>query len=167
MEKSKRILQQMVNDKNENDSDDVRFMNAAKQLSTCSLCVRPERMAGTVIVRDGRIIATGFNGAPKQIESCKDKGFCSRRKMGIPSGEKLEICFALHSTETALMNAAQEGISVDGAVLYTTRKPCIHCFKLLLCAGIKKVVYLNDNFSNDILDEIIKESKIEIVQIKI
>lgn len=133
---------------------DTRFVEMTRLVGTWSSCLR--RHVGAIIVRDKRIIATGYNGAPSGIETCKEKGECLRNKLQIPSGTHAEICYAAHAEQNALMQAAKLGIAVDGATLYCTHQPCTICCKLIINSGIKRVVYEEgypDQFSLQLFDE--------------
>ena len=135
---------------------DQRFMEMAKLVSSWSTCVREGRHVGSIIVKDKRIIATGYNGAPGGVESCEEKGFCLRDKMGIASGTRAEYCYATHAEQNAIVQAAKMGISVDGATIYVTHRPCGICTKLIINSGIKRIVYgyhYPDDFSMDILNQ--------------
>ena len=163
MEKSKRILNQMVLENDDKAKNwDERFLGIAKQVLTWSSCVRPDRQTGAVIVKDKRIIATGYNGAPAGIKSCKEKGYCYRKQKGINSGTCLELCYANHAEQNALMQAAKQGIAVEGATLYTTKRPCINCLKLIINSGIKRIVYATENYNNEVVDDILNQCDIEI-----
>ena len=140
---------------------DQRFMNLAKEVSSWSTCVRKGRNVGSVIVRDKRIIATGYNGAPSGVTSCQEKGFCLRDKLGIESGTRHEICYATHAEQNALIQAAKLGISVDGATIYVTHRPCTICTKLIINAGIKRIVY-GYNYPDDFSVELLNEADIEL-----
>ena len=133
---------------------DRRFMDLAKMISSWSSCVRDSRQVGSVIVKDKRIITTGYNGAPAGIMSCQEKGYCMRTKLGIASGTRAEVCFSIHAEQNALMQAVKLGISLDGATCYVTHRPCTICSKLLINSGIKRIVYgydYPDNFSVKLL----------------
>ncbi len=135
---------------------DERFMEMAKMVSTWSTCVRDKRQVGSVIVKDKRVIATGYNGAPAGIMSCAERGYCLRDKLGIASGTRAEICFATHAEQNALIQAAKLGVSVDCSTIYVTHRPCAICTKLLINAGIKRIVYgynYPDNFSVKLLKQ--------------
>lgn len=135
---------------------DRRFMEMAKLVGTWSTCFQENRHVGSVIVRDKRIIATGYNGAPSGIENCVEKGECLRKKMGIESGTRQEICYATHAEQNAIVQAAKLGISVEGATIYVTHRPCTICTKLIINSGIKRIVYgynYPDEFSMKLLDE--------------
>lgn len=142
---------------------DKRFIQMSKLVATWSTCVR--RQVGSVIVKDKRIIATGYNGAPAGVTSCLEKGYCIRDKLNIASGTRAEVCYATHAEQNALVQAAKLGISVDGATIYVTHRPCVICTKLLINAGIKRVVYLHD-YPDEFSVEILKEAEIKLCHVK-
>lgn len=139
---------------------DNRFMEMAKLVSSWSTCVR--RKVGAIIVKDKRIIATGYNGAPVGVESCIEKGYCLRDKMGIESGTRAEYCYATHAEQNAIVQAAKLGISVDGGTIYITHRPCGICTKLIINSGIKRIVY-GYHYPDDFSMEILKQTDIEVV----
>ena len=101
-------------------------------------------------------MATGYNGAPAGVESCKEKGECLRRKLNVPSGTQQEICFAVHAEQNAIIQAAKYDISINGGTLYCTHQPCVICAKMIINAGIKRVVYKEgypDEFSLKLFNE--------------
>ena len=112
----------------------------AKLVATWSSCFQENRQVGAVIVKDKRIMTTGYNGAPSGIENCKSRGECLRRKLNVASGTKLELCYAVHAEQNAIAQAAKLGISVDGATLYCTHQPCVICCKMIINSGIKRVL---------------------------
>ena len=118
-----------------------RFLEMAELVATWSSCYQENRQVGAVIVKDKRIMTTGYNGAPSGIMSCKTRGECLRRKMNVASGTKLELCSAVHAEQNAIAQAAKLGVSVDGATLYCTHQPCVICCKMIINSGIKRVVY--------------------------
>ena len=123
------------------DKWDKRFLEMAELVATWSSCYQENRQVGAVIVKDKRIMTTGYNGAPSGIMSCKTRGECLRRKMNVASGTKLELCYAVHAEQNAIAQAAKLGVSVDGATLYWTHQPCVICCKMIINSGIKRVVY--------------------------
>lgn len=128
---------------------DKRFLEIAKVVSTWSSCYK--HSVGCVIVKDNRIIATGYNGAPSGIEPCRDRKYCYKNSLNIEKGTSM--CFATHAEQNALIQAAKLGISIDGATMYTTTEPCSVCAKLIINAGIKRVVYIEEygeQFSRDL-----------------
>ena len=140
---------------------DKRFMELTEQVSTWSSCFKEDRQVGAVIVRDKRSLSTGYNGAPEGVTSCKEKGECLRLKMGITSGTHLETCYSVHAEQNAIVNAARLGVSLEGATLYCTHQPCIICAKLILNAGIKRVVY-KQGYPDAFAVELLKEANIQL-----
>lgn len=133
---------------------DEYFMEIAEIVKTRSTCLR--RQVGAVIVKDNRIITTGYNGAPSGLRHCTDIGGCERERLHIPSGQRHELCRALHAEQNAIIQAAKLGVSIDGATLYCTHQPCSVCAKMIINAGIRRVVYQEgypDSFSLDIFEE--------------
>jgi dCMP deaminase len=117
---------------------DEYFMQITRLVVSRSTCLR--RQVGAVIVKDKKILATGYNGAPSGLPHCLEVG-CLRDEMGIPSGERHELCRGLHAEQNAIIQAAYYGVSINGATLYCTNLPCIICTKMLINAGITRVVY--------------------------
>ena len=117
---------------------DEYFMEISKLVAKRSTCLR--RQVGCVLVKDKQILATGYNGAPAGLNHCLDIG-CIRDKLNIPSGERHELCRAVHAEQNAIIQAAKHGVAVDGATLYITILPCKLCARMLINAGIKCVVY--------------------------
>ena len=133
---------------------DQYFMEIAEIVKTRSTCLR--RQVEAVIVKDNRIITTGYNGAPSGTHHCTDVGTCQRIELNVPSGERHELCRALHAEQNAIIQAANIGVSTEGATLYVTLQPCVICAKMSINAGIKKIVYKGaypDPLSLDMLSE--------------
>ncbi len=133
---------------------DEYFMEMADLTSKRSTCMR--RQVGAVIVQDKHIIATGYNGAPRGIKHCEERGGCLRQKLNVPSGERHELCMALHAEQNAIIQAATLGQSIEGGVIYVTHQPCVICAKMIINAGIKRIVVREgypDQLSIDILGE--------------
>lgn len=120
---------------------DEYFMSIAELVSKRSTCLR--RIVGAVAVKDKRILATGYNGVPSGLEHCDTAG-CLRQELGVPSGQRHEICRGLHAEQNVIVQAAATGVSLDGAVLYCTTFPCVVCAKMLINAGFEKIYYLGD-----------------------
>jgi dCMP deaminase len=139
---------------------DEYFMEVAQVVSKRSTCLR--RNIGAIIVKDKRILATGYNGAPSGLPHCSEVG-CLRSELGVPSGERHEICRALHAEQNAIIQAAKYGISVDGATVYTTTEPCSLCAKMLINAGIKRVVYI-DSYPDEWSRRFLAQAGIESVK---
>ena len=138
------------------DKWDKRFMDMTEHIGSWSSCYKEDRHVGAIIVRNKRIIATGYNGAPQGIKSCVDKGECLRQKLGIPSGTMQEICYAVYAEQNAIIQAARVGSSVEGCTLYCTHQPCVICAKIIINSGISRVVYKEgylDKFSMQLFKE--------------
>ncbi len=118
---------------------DQYFMDIARLVMTRSTCIR--RQVGAVIVNDKRILTTGYNGAPNNIEHCTSLKKCLREELKIPSGERAEICFAIHAEQNAIIQAAYSGVSLKGSTLYVTCMPCQICSKIIINSGILTVIY--------------------------
>lgn len=127
-------------------SFDEYFMKIAYLVADRSTCL--SRKVGAVVVRDNHIISTGYNGAPKGVTHCLDTG-CIRKERGIPSGERLDICKAVHAEQNAIIEAAYNGVSTKGASIYVTVTPCFTCAKMLINAGIKEIVIDGDYPTQD------------------
>uniref|UniRef100_A0A7C3VBI1 Cytidine deaminase n=1 Tax=Archaeoglobus fulgidus TaxID=2234 RepID=A0A7C3VBI1_ARCFL len=138
---------------------DEYFMEIASVVAKRSTCLRQH--VGAVIVKDKRILATGYNGAPSGLPHCDEVG-CLRDKMAVPSGERQELCRGAHAEQNAIIQAAKFGISVDGAILYSTHCPCITCAKIIINAGIRRVVYGRDYADRRGL-ELLREAGVEVV----
>ena len=138
------------------DKWDARFMELAKVISGWASCYKANRKIGAVIVKNKRIVTTGYNGAPAGIKTCVERGECLRQKLGIPSGTRAELCYAVHAEQNAIIQAARLGSSIDGATLYCTHQPCVLCAKMIVNAGIRRVVYREgypDDFARQMLSE--------------
>ena len=146
------------------DKWDKRFMEMSELVATWSSCFQETRHVGAVIVRDKRIITTGYNGASSGIMSCAERGECLRKKLGIPSGTHQETCYAIHAEQNAIVQAAKLGISVQGATLYCTHQPCVICAKLIINSGIKKVIYKH-GYPDDFAMQMFKEAGTDIEKV--
>lgn len=140
---------------------DEYFLEIAHVVKKRSTCLR--RQVGAVIVKENRILTTGYNGVPPKIEHCDTRG-CLRKELNIPSGEKHELCRALHAEQNAIMQAAKNGISIEGSTIYVTHQPCIICTKLIMACGIVKVVYQGD-YPDELSLMMLQESTIELKKI--
>ncbi|MEW6661863.1 MAG: deoxycytidylate deaminase [Bacillota bacterium] len=112
------------------------FMEIALVVSKRSTCLR--RQVGAVLVKDRRLLTTGYNGAPQGLSHCREVG-CLRQNLQVPSGERHELCRGLHAEQNALIQGAVHGVSVQGSILYCTHQPCAVCAKMLVNAGISKI----------------------------
>ncbi|MBW2473776.1 MAG: cytidine/deoxycytidylate deaminase family protein [Deltaproteobacteria bacterium] len=137
----------------ERPSWDEYFMDITSLVARRSTCMR--RQVGAVMVKEKNILATGYNGTPSGITHCDVTG-CLREQLNVPSGERHELCRGLHAEQNAIIQAARHGVNISDSVLYCTNSPCIICTKMLINAGIRKVVYLqgySDSLSLEMLDE--------------
>lgn len=134
---------------------DKRFMELTEQVASWSSCYNSNRQVGAIIVKNKRILTTGYNGAPQGVVSCKERGECLRIKLGIKSGTRHELCYAVHAEQNAIIQAARLGIVLDGATLYCTHQPCVICAKMIINAGITRIVYKQgypDEFAMQLLN---------------
>ena len=136
----------------------MEMVEVIKKRSTCL-----RRQVGAVIVKDKRIIATGYNGAPMNCKHCEEIG-CLRDKLKVPSGERHELCRAIHAEQNALVQAAYAGTSVKDSVMYITTQPCSLCAKMLINAGIKKIIFKGD-YPDELAMEMLKEAGVRVVKI--
>lgn len=119
---------------------DEYFMAITDQVGQRSTCTR--RHIGAVIVKDKRILSTGYNGVPSGLAHCDEVG-CLREQRGIPSGTQHELCRGIHAEQNAVIQAARHGTAIDGAMVYCTHQPCVLCAKILINAGITEIIYAN------------------------
>jgi|Deesub1362A_J573_1020465.scaffolds.fasta_scaffold00053_35 dCMP deaminase len=140
---------------------DTYFMEIAKVVAKRSTCLRQN--VGAVIVREKRILSTGYNGAPTGLQHCFEIG-CLREKLNIPSGERHELCRAVHAEQNAIIQAAVHGVSISGASLYTTHQPCIMCAKMIINAQIKKV-YFGKRYPDEQGLEFLRDAGIDVIYI--
>jgi dCMP deaminase len=139
---------------------DEYFMGIARLTSERSTCLR--RKVGAVIVQDKHIVATGYNGAPRGIAHCAERGGCLREELGVPSGERHELCRALHAEQNAIIQAATFGNSIEGGTIYITHQPCIICAKMIINAGIRKII-VDQAYPDDYAVDILREAGLMIV----
>ena len=138
------------------------FFGFADLASKRSTCLR--RQIGAVLVKDNMVIATGYNGTPRGLKHCSETG-CIRTDENIPSGQRHELCRGLHAEQNAIIQAAKNGVNVDGSHLYCSTKPCVICTKMIINAGIKKVFYQHD-YDDKLADQLVKESDVEFIKVK-
>ncbi len=141
------------------DKWDQRFMELTEEVGSWASCLR--RKVGAIIVRDNRVMATGYNGAPAGIKSCIERGKCLRIENNIPSGTRAELCYAAHAEQNAIIQAAKYGVKIDGATLYCTHQPCVICAKMIINAGIKRVVY-QEGYPDEFSMELFREAGTEV-----
>jgi len=146
--------------KNKRPSWDEYFIKIAALVSERSTCLRHH--VGAIIVKDRRILTTGYNGAPAGTKDCLELG-CLRNQLNIPSGERHEICRAIHAEQNAIIQAAKHGEDVSDATIYCTHTPCIICAKMMINAGIKKIVTYSNYPDIGGVKELLKEAEVELV----
>ena len=142
----------------ERPSWDEYFMTLADEVATRTTCLR--RAVGAIIVKEKRILATGYNGVATGLRHCSVTG-CLREKLGVPSGQRHEICRGLHAEQNALLQAARYGIDIEGSSIYITTQPCVVCAKMLINAGISEIIYRNP-YPDELAMELLNESNIKI-----
>jgi dCMP deaminase len=138
------------------------FMNITNLVAERSTCLR--RAVGAVLVKDKRLLSTGYNGAPSNLKHCSEVG-CLREQMGIESGKMHELCRGIHAEQNAIIQAAYHGVSVKGAVIYCTNQPCSICARMIINAGIVKIYY-QTGYADDLAKELLAEANIELKQIE-
>jgi dCMP deaminase len=137
---------------------DDYFMEITRVVASRSTCLR--RQVGAVIVKDKHILASGYNGAPSGLSHCSEVG-CLREKLGIPSGERHELCRGLHAEQNAIIQSAVHGVSVAGGTLYSTTQPCVLCSKMLINAQIKRIVFRGP-YPDELSLALLKEAGVEL-----
>ncbi|HMA68047.1 MAG TPA: cytidine/deoxycytidylate deaminase family protein [Desulfosalsimonadaceae bacterium] len=137
------------------------FMEIAALVAKRSTCLR--RAVGAVIVKDKRILATGYNGAPSGIRHCEELG-CLREQMQVASGERHELCRGIHAEQNAIIQAAYHGVPICGADLYCTNLPCSICTKMLINAGIQ-TIYYRSGYADELAKDLLEEAGIRLIQI--
>ena len=140
---------------------DEYFMDIALAISRRATCLR--RQMGALLVREKRLLTTGYNGPPAGLPHCDETG-CLRQQLGIPSGERQELCRALHAEQNAIILAALHGIPLAGATCYNTHQPCNTCAKMLINAGVKRVVYMGD-YPDAMSVEFFEQAGVEMVRL--
>lgn len=137
------------------------FMDITELVSKRSTCLR--RAVGAIIVKDKRVLATGYNGAPSKVRHCTEVG-CLREQLNVASGERHELCRGIHAEQNAIIQAAFHGVSVNGASLFCTNLPCSICAKMIINAGIRKIYYLS-GYADTLSREMLDEAGVEIIQL--
>lgn len=140
---------------------DDYFMEITHVVAKRSTCLR--RKVGAVLVRDRRILATGYNGPPKGLAHCAELGGCQREKMQVPAGERQELCRAVHAEQNAIIQAAVHGVELQDACLYSTIQPCVTCAKMLINANVKRIVYEGD-YPDQMAIQMLQEAGVELVR---
>ncbi len=151
----------MTAQKAERPSWEKYFMDIALLVAMRSTCLR--RSVGALIVKDKRILATGYNGAPTKITHCVDKG-CLREKFRVPSGKQHELCRGLHAEQNAIIQSARHGISIKGSELFCTNLPCFICAKIIINAGIEKIFY-HEGYADEMSGAMLEEAGIDLLKV--
>ncbi len=136
------------------------FMDITFLVAKRSTCLR--RAVGALIVKDKRILSTGYNGAPTGIKHCIEIG-CLREELNVPSGEKHELCRGIHAEQNAIIQAAYHGVSIKDSTLFCTNIPCSICAKMIINAGIKKICY-HSGYADTMSKEMFTEAGIDLIQ---
>ncbi|RJP74549.1 MAG: cytidine deaminase [Candidatus Zixiibacteriota bacterium] len=134
---------------------DDYFMHITHLVATRATCLR--RKVGAILVKDKRILTTGYNGPPAGLPHCDDLGGCLRDKLNVPSGERHELSRAVHAEQNAIIQAAVHGFSIHGATLYSTTQPCSACTKMLVNAGVREFV-ISEGYPDDLALEIMQQA---------
>ncbi len=135
-------------------------MEITHLITSRSTCLR--RKVGALLVKDKRILSTGYNGPPRHLPHCEEV-VCLRDKLKIPSGERQEMCRGLHAEQNAIIQAAMHGTGVKGSALYCTHQPCLTCAKMIINVGIGKVVF-QGNYPDSLALEMLKEAKVKLIK---
>ena len=143
----------------ERPSWDEYFMEMAELTAKRSTCMR--RQVGAVIVKDRHAIATGYNGAPRGIMHCEERGGCLRQQLNVPSGQRYELCMALHAEQNAIIQAAAMGHGIEGGTIYITHQPCAICAKMIINAGIQRIV-IREGYPDELAASILEEAGLTI-----
>jgi dCMP deaminase len=133
---------------------DEYFLRLAELAATRSTCTR--RQVGAVLVSGRRVLATGYNGAPRGLPHCRETG-CLRERLQIPSGQRHEICRGIHAEQNAILQAAQYGVAVKAATFYCTNQPCAICAKLILNLDVGRLV-LRSAYPDDLAADLLREA---------
>ena len=141
---------------------DSYFIEITRLVATRSTCLR--RQVGALIVKDKRILSTGYNGAPKGLPHCLDVG-CLREQQQVASGERHELCRGIHAEQNAIIQAATSGASIEGATLYATHHPCSLCIKMIINAGIQKIIF-DKGYPDPLAKSLAQECGLDIVHIE-
>jgi dCMP deaminase len=134
-------------------------MGITDLVSRRSTCLR--RSVGALLVKDKRILATGYNGPPAGLPHCDELGGCLRDRLGVPSGERHEVSRAIHAEQNAIIQAATSGVNIQGTTLYSTHHPCVLCTKMVINAGIKRIV-VRKGYPDELSRQILKEAKLKV-----
>lgn len=135
-------------------------MDIANLVARRTTCLR--RAVGAIVVKDKRVLSTGYNGVPSGLRHCGEVG-CLRQKLGVPSGERHELCRGIHAEQNAIIQAARHGVSILGGTLYCTTQPCSICARMLINAGIVRICY-QGGYADELALEMLEEAKVPLVR---
>jgi len=152
----------MSHNKLQRPSWDAYFMEITHLVATRSTCIR--RQVGAVFVREKRILATGYNGAPKGLPHCLEVG-CLREQKKVPRGERHELCRGIHAEQNAIIQASTSGTNIEGATLYSTHYPCSLCMKMIINASVKRIVF-SEGYPDDLAKKLAEEAGLVIVHLQ-
>ncbi|MBF0100739.1 MAG: cytidine/deoxycytidylate deaminase family protein [Desulfobacterales bacterium] len=141
---------------------EIYFMNITDQVARRSTCLR--RAVGAIIVKDRRILTTGYNGAPSGLTHCAIRG-CMRETLNVPSGQRHELCWGIHAEQNAIIQAAFHGVSIQGSELFCTNLPCSICAKMIINAGIR-TIYYRFHYHDELSADILNEACIQLIQVQ-
>ena len=145
----------------ERPSWDTYFMDITTLVAKRTTCLR--RAVGAIVVKDKRILSTGYNGAPSHIRHCSEVG-CLRAQLDVPSGQRHELCRGIHAEQNAIIQAAFYGVSIKGAILYCTTQPCSICAKMIINAGIVRIIY-QSGYADPMAREMLAEAGVEVIHL--
>jgi dCMP deaminase len=145
--------------KKQRPSWDEYFLDIARAIAMRSNCVK--RKVAALIIKDKRIISTGYNGTPRGVKNCSDGG-CPRCNNLAEGGTKLDECLCSHAEENAITQAAYHGVAIKGSTIYTTFSPCLMCTKMIINSGIAEVVYQTEYPLNEVSENLLKEAGVSI-----
>jgi dCMP deaminase len=146
---------------NNRPSWDTYFMDITTLVAKRTTCLR--RAVGAIIVKDKRVLSTGYNGAPSHIRHCREVG-CLREQLKVPSGQRHELCRGIHAEQNAIIQAAFYGVSIKDATLYCTTQPCSICAKMLINAGIRKIYY-QTGYTDAMATEMLAEAGVDVIHL--
>ena len=138
------------------------FMGITRLVAGRSTCVR--RAVGAVVVKDKRILTTGYNGAPSGLAHCTETG-CLRQRLDVPSGERHELCRGIHAEQNAIIQAAYHGVSIRGGDLFCTTQPCVICAKMIVNAGIR-IIHYAGGYADPMAREMLEEAGIAAIRVE-
>jgi dCMP deaminase len=150
-----------MDSENSRPSWDDYFMDITRLVAKRTTCLR--RAVGAIIVKDKRILATGYNGAPANVRHCLEVG-CMREQLKVESGQRHELCRGIHAEQNAIIQAAYHGVSVKGASLYSTTQPCSICAKMIINAGID-TIYYDSGYADELAQEMLSEAGLTLIQL--